>query len=187
MEKNKLPLRFIRIALMITLTFWALMLALGPFILFIAPIVFIYIMPTILIMVISYEKRYEDNNVIIMILLTLFSYIGFGGITISMAPDLAEIIYILFIPQTICLTLACLTFKKINERSFIMKNNTLPLVLTRISLGITLLYIGALFILFTPSSSDPSEGDGIGMMIAFLFPAFSYISNCYYIKYYYFN
>ena len=59
-----------------------------------------------------------------------------------------------------------------------MKNNTLPLVLTRISLGITLLYIGALFILFTPSSSDPSEGDGIGMMIAFLFPAFSYISNC---------
>jgi len=68
-----------------------------------------------------------------------------------------------------------------------MKNNTLPLVLTRISLGITLLYIGALFILFTPSSSDPSEGDGIGMMIAFLFPAFSYISNCYYIKYYYFN
>lgn len=51
-----------------------------------------------------------------------------------------------------------------------MKNNTLPLVLTRISLGITLLYIGALFILFTPSSSDPSEGDGIGMMIAFLFP-----------------
>ena len=113
MEKNKLPLRFTRIALMITLTFWALMLALGPFILFIAPIVFIYIMPTILIMVISYEKRY----VIIMILLTLFSYIGFGGITISMAPDLAEIIYILFIPQTICLTLACLTFKKIEKNS----------------------------------------------------------------------
>ena len=51
-----------------------------------------------------------------------------------------------------------------------MENNTLSLVLTRISLGITLLYIGALFILFTPSSSDPSEGDGIGMMIAFLFP-----------------
>ena len=63
-----------------------------------------------------------------------------------------------------------------------MKNNTLPLVLTRISLGITLLYIGALFVLFTPSSSDPSVGDGIGMMIAF-----SYISNCYYIKYYYFT
>ena len=42
MEKNKLPLRFTRIALMITLTCWALMLALGPFILFIAPIVFIY-------------------------------------------------------------------------------------------------------------------------------------------------
>lgn len=51
-----------------------------------------------------------------------------------------------------------------------MENNTLSLVLTRISLGITLLYIGALFILFTPSSPDPSEGDGIGMMIAFLFP-----------------
>ena len=117
MEKNKLSLRFTRIALMTTLTCWALMLALGPFILFIAPIVFIYIMPTILIMVISYEKRYEDNNVIIMILLTLFSYIGFGGITISMAPDLAEIIYILFIPQTICLTLACLTFKKIEKNS----------------------------------------------------------------------
>ena len=41
MEKNKLPLRFTRIALMITLTCWALMLALGPFILFIAPIVLI--------------------------------------------------------------------------------------------------------------------------------------------------
>ena len=52
-----------------------------------------------------------------MILVTLFSYIGFGGITISMAPDLAEIIYILFIPQTICLTLACLTFKKIEKNS----------------------------------------------------------------------
>ena len=51
-----------------------------------------------------------------------------------------------------------------------MKNNNLPLVLTRISLGITLLYVGVLFILSTPSSSDPSVGDGIGMMIAFLFP-----------------
>ena len=80
-------------------------------------------MPTILIMVISYEKRYEDNNVIIMILLTLFSYIGFGGITISMAPDLAEIIYILFIPQTICLTLACLTFKRAGYFERAIKNN----------------------------------------------------------------
>ena len=51
-----------------------------------------------------------------------------------------------------------------------MENNTLSLVLTRISLGITLLYIGALFILFTSSNLDPSEGDGIGMVIAFLFP-----------------
>ncbi|MGX7102509.1 hypothetical protein [Gemella sanguinis] len=51
-----------------------------------------------------------------------------------------------------------------------MKNNTLPLVLTRISLGITLLYIGALFVLSTPSSSDRSVGDGIGMMLVFLFP-----------------
>lgn len=51
-----------------------------------------------------------------------------------------------------------------------MENNNLPLVLTRISLGITLLYVGVLFVLSTPSSSDPSVGDGIGMMIAFLFP-----------------
>ena len=117
MEKNKLPLRFTRIALMITLTFWALMLALGPFILFIAPIVFIYLMPTILTMVISYEKRYEENNIIIMILLTLFSYICFGVISISMSPSyLADIIYILFIPQTTFLTLACLTFKKTEQK-----------------------------------------------------------------------
>ena len=67
-------------------------------------------------MVISYEKRYEENNIIIMILLTLFSYIGFGGITISMAPYFSELIYILCIPQTICLTLACLTFKKIENQ-----------------------------------------------------------------------
>ena len=73
-------------------------------------------MPTILNMVISYENRYEENNVIIMILVTLFSYIGFGGITISMAPDLADIIYILFIPQTTFLTLACLTFKKTEQK-----------------------------------------------------------------------
>ena len=125
MEKNKLPLMFTRITLMITLTCcalmlatcWALMPPLGPFILFIAPIIFIYLIPTILTMVISYEKRYEENNVIMMILVTLFSYIGFGVIIISMVPGLAEIIYILFIPQTICLTLACLTFKKIEKKS----------------------------------------------------------------------
>ena len=33
-----------------------------------------------------------------------------------------------------------------------MENNNLPLVLTRISLGITLLYVGVLFVLSTPSS-----------------------------------
>ena len=119
MEKNKLPLMFTRISLMITLVLWALFLVLGPFFLFIAPIIFIYLMPTILNMVISYEKRYEENNVIIMILLTLFSYIGFGKIKISMAPYYSEIIYILCIPQTICLTLACLTLKKNRKKQLV--------------------------------------------------------------------
>ena len=52
-----------------------------------------------------------------MILVTIFSYIIFGGTAISMEPDLAEIIYILFIPQTIFLILAYLRFKKIEKNS----------------------------------------------------------------------
>ena len=51
------------------------------------------------------------------ILVTIFSYIIFGGTAISMEPDLAEIIYILFIPQTIFLILAYLRFKKIEKNS----------------------------------------------------------------------
>lgn len=49
-----------------------------------------------------------------------------------------------------------------------MKNNTLPLVLTRISLAITLLYIGSLFFIVSPSG--PITTDGVGVLLAFLYP-----------------
>jgi len=51
-----------------------------------------------------------------------------------------------------------------------MKNNDFSLVLNRISLAITFLYLGFLFILSSPSSSDPSAGAGGGMLLAILFP-----------------
>ena len=51
-----------------------------------------------------------------------------------------------------------------------MNNNDFSLVLNRISLAITLLYLGFLVILSSPSSSDPSAGAGGGMLLAILFP-----------------
>ena len=116
MEKNKQSLQLSRTALTITLVIWFLALTVFlAYTFFLSPMFFLYLIPTILNIIISYEKRYEQDDFLGMIVITLLSYIGFGGITISMAPDLAEIIYILFIPQTICLTLACLTFKKIKK------------------------------------------------------------------------
>lgn len=49
-----------------------------------------------------------------------------------------------------------------------MENNTLPLVLTRISLTITLLYIGSLFFIISPTG--PFAKDGAGVILTFLFP-----------------
>jgi hypothetical protein len=78
---------------------------------------FLYIVPTIFNIIIAYEKNHKKSNSLAGILATLFSYIGFGVISISMSPSyLADIIYILFIPQTTFLTLACLTFKKTEQK-----------------------------------------------------------------------
>ena len=52
-----------------------------------------------------------------------------------------------------------------------MENNTLPLVLTRISLTITLLYIGSLFFILSPTG--PFAKDGVGVLLAFLYPHLS--------------
>ncbi|MEZ7743489.1 hypothetical protein O3800_00665 [Gemella sanguinis] len=49
-----------------------------------------------------------------------------------------------------------------------MNNNNFSLLLNRISLAITMLYIGFLFIIVSPS--DPIARDGAGMLLAFLFP-----------------
>lgn len=112
MEKNKQSLLLARIALIITLVIWFLGLTIFLFYTyFLLPIFFLYIIPTILNIIIFYEKDYRK----FMILATLCSYIVFGIITIAMAPFLLYIITILFLPQTICLTLACLTFKKIKK------------------------------------------------------------------------
>ena len=51
-----------------------------------------------------------------------------------------------------------------------MEKNTTALVLTRITLGITLLYIGWLFNLFESSSSYSSAGGGVGIIMFFLYP-----------------
>ena len=175
MEKNKLPLMFSRIALVITIFIWFIFLTVGLIFLYYLIILFIFfLIPTILNFKISYEKHYEDNNPLWLMLLTLFSYIGFGTILITLLPYYIYMRYVFFIPQTIFLILACLTFKKqdkianivkkINERSFKRKENTLPLVLTRISLGITLLYIGKLFTII--NSSGPNSN--VDIMIEFL-------------------
>lgn len=49
-----------------------------------------------------------------------------------------------------------------------MNNNDFSLLLNRISLAITLLYLGFLFIIVSPS--DPIARDGGGMLLAILFP-----------------
>lgn len=51
-----------------------------------------------------------------------------------------------------------------------MNNNDFSLVLNRISLAITLLYLGFLFILTTLSSSDPTDRFAAVFALAILFP-----------------
>ena len=176
MEKNKLSLQLSRIALTITLVIWVL--ALTIFIIytfFLFPIFLIYLIPTILNIKISYKKHYEDNNSLPLILITIFLYISFGAILIPLFPDYhyIRIICVFFVPQTIFLILACLALKKynklsnivkrINESSFKLKNNTLPLFLTRISLVITLPYIGWIVTIFESSSLNSSIENGMDM------------------------
>lgn len=176
MEKNKLSLQLSRIALTITLVIWVL--ALTIFIIytfFLFPIFLIYLIPTILNIKISYKKHYKDNNSLPLILITIFLYISFGAILIPLFPDYyyIRIICVFFVPQTIFLILACLALKKynkmsnivkrINESSFKLKNNTLPLFLTRISLVITLPYIGWLVTIFESSCLNSSIENGMDM------------------------
>ena len=49
-----------------------------------------------------------------------------------------------------------------------MNNNDFSLLLNRISLAITMLYIGFLFIIVSPS--NPSAGEALCMLFLFLFP-----------------
>ena len=118
MEKNKKSLQLARTALTITLFIWFLLLTILTIILAYQLSIFsLYLVPTIFNIIIAYEKNHKKSNSLAGILATLFSYIGFGVISISMSPSyLADIIYILFIPQTTFLTLACLTFKKTEQK-----------------------------------------------------------------------
>ena len=117
MEKNKLSLQLSRTALTITLLIWVHALTIYcVYTYFLLPIFFLYIVPTIFNIIIAYEKNHKKSNSLAGILATLFSYIGFGMISISMYPSyLADIIFILFIPQTILLILAC----KIEKKKFV--------------------------------------------------------------------
>lgn len=88
MEKNILPLMFSRIALAITLFIWFVFLTVGLIFLYYLIFLFIlFLIPTILNIKISYKKHYEDNNSLPLILITLFLYISFGAILISLFPD----------------------------------------------------------------------------------------------------
>ena len=112
MEKNKQSLQLSRTALTITLFIWFLALTIFlAYTYFLFPIFLIYLIPTILNIIISYEKRYEQDDFSGMILITLISYIIFGLITF-IEPFLFYIFAIFFIPQTIFLILAYLTFNK---------------------------------------------------------------------------
>jgi hypothetical protein len=113
MEKNKQSLQLSRTALAITLFIWFLALTIFlAYTYFLFPIFLIYLIPTILNIIISYEKRYEQDDFFGMILITLLSYIIFGLIITFIAPFLFYIFAIFFIPQTIFLILAYLTFNK---------------------------------------------------------------------------
>lgn len=113
MEKNKQSLQLARTSLTITLFIWFLALTIFfAYTYFLFPMFLIYLIPTILNIIIFYEKDYRK----FMILATLCSYIVFGIITIAMAPFLFYIFAIFFIPQTVFLILACLTFKKTEQK-----------------------------------------------------------------------
>ena len=114
MENNKQSLQLSRTALTITLFIWFVLITIGSIFLFYLQSIFsLYLIPTILnIIIISFKKLYKKS----MILITILSYIIFVGIAISMVPEIFYIIAILFLPQTIFLILACLTFKKIEKK-----------------------------------------------------------------------
>ena len=114
MENNKQSLQLSRTALTITLFIWFVLITIGSIFLFYLQSIFsLYLIPTILNIIISFKKLNKKS----MILVTIFSYIIFGGKAISMEPDSAYIYYILFIPQTIFLIRAYLTFKKTDQNN----------------------------------------------------------------------
>lgn len=117
MEKNKQSLQLARTSLTITLFIWFLALTIFlPYTFILFDIFLLYLIPTILNIIISYEKRYEQDDFSGMILITLISYIIFGLITF-IEPFLFYIFAIFFIPQTIFLIRAYLTFKKTNQNN----------------------------------------------------------------------
>ncbi|WP_455494705.1 hypothetical protein [Gemella sanguinis] len=118
MEKNKQSLQLARTSLTITLFIWFLALTIFlPYIFILFDVLLLYLIPTILNIIISYEKRYEQDDFFGMILITLLSYIIFGLIITFIEPFLFYIFAIFFIPQTIFLIRAYLTFKKTDQNN----------------------------------------------------------------------
>ena len=117
MEKNKQSLQLARTSLTITLFIWFLALTIFlPYTFILFDIFLLYLIPTILNIIISYEKRYEQDDFSGMILITLISYIIFGLITF-IETILFYILAIFFNPQTIFLIRAYLTFKKTDQNN----------------------------------------------------------------------
>lgn len=98
-------------------------------------------------------------------------------ITGILSPIFIPFLAILSIIQVIPLIFACISFnnkdnivKNEGEKKLKTKKNTTPLVFSRITLGITLLYIGWLFNIFESLSFNSSVGIRSGIIVLYLYP-----------------
>ena len=93
------------------------------------------------------------------------------------SPIFIPFLAILSIIQVILLIFACISFdnkenieKNEGEKKLKTKKNTTSLVFTRITLGITLLYIGWLFNIFESFIPYSSVGSRSGIIVLYLYP-----------------
>ena len=188
MENNNLPLVLTRISLGITLLYVGVLFILstpsssdpsvgdriGMMIAFLFPHLVTLIIATILNIIISIERAINRP----LIIITLIIYIASGALGTVFIPIFGELTVPAIAIQVILLLIACITFKKIektasiskiiNKRNFIKKNIKLPLILSRLSLGIALIYLCLLFVIYTPLHSGSSVIDRIDILISFL-------------------
>ena len=188
MENNNLPLVLTRISLGITLLYVGVLFVLstpsssdrsvgdgiGMMMVFLFPHLVTLIIATILNIIISFERNINRT----LIVITLILYITSGLLGTSFIPIFGDMTVPAITIQVILLLIASITFKKIektasiakiiNKRSFTKKNIKLPLILSRVSLGIALIYLCLLFVIYTPLRSGSSVIDRIDILISFL-------------------